>query len=60
MRCRANGRRSGPAMELVDVSGRTMTYHRAGDGPPLVLLHGGWSDGRAWRPQLGAWPTPST
>jgi pimeloyl-ACP methyl ester carboxylesterase len=29
-----------------------MAYHRAGAGPPLVLLHGGWSDGRAWRPQL--------
>lgn len=39
-------------MKLVDVGSRTMAYHRAGAGPALVLLHGGWSDGRAWRPQL--------
>jgi pimeloyl-ACP methyl ester carboxylesterase len=39
-------------VELVDVGGRRMAYHRAGAGAPLVLLHGGWSDGRAWRPQL--------
>jgi pimeloyl-ACP methyl ester carboxylesterase len=39
-------------MKLVDVGGRTVAYHRAGAGPALVLLHGGWSDGRAWRPQL--------
>lgn len=39
-------------MERVEVDGRTIAHHRAGDGPPLVLLHGGWSDGRAWRPQL--------
>lgn len=36
----------------VEVNGRTIAYRRAGDGPPLVLLHGGWSDGRAWWPQL--------
>lgn len=39
-------------MERIDIGGRSMAYHRAGHGPPLVLLHGGWSDGRAWRPQL--------
>ena len=34
------------------VAGRTVAYRRAGEGPPLLLLHGGWSDGRAWTPQL--------
>ena len=36
----------------VSVRGRTIAYRRAGDGPPLLLLHGGWSDSREWRPQL--------
>ncbi len=27
-------------------------YRKAGDGPPLVLLHGGLVDSRAWRDQL--------
>ena len=36
----------------VSVSGRTIAYRYAGDGPPLVLLHGGWSDSREWWMQL--------
>ena len=32
-------------MERVDVDGLTIAYLRAGDGPPLLLLHGGVSDG---------------
>ena len=39
-------------MESVTKGGRTISYHRAGSGPGLVLLHGGWSDGREWRYQL--------
>jgi len=39
-------------VERVDVAGRTISYRRAGEGPPLMLLHGAWSDSRAWRPQL--------
>jgi pimeloyl-ACP methyl ester carboxylesterase len=34
------------------VAGRAVAYRRAGAGPPLVLLHGGWSDGRQWAAQL--------
>jgi pimeloyl-ACP methyl ester carboxylesterase len=41
-------------VDSVQVRGRTVAYHRAGDGPPLLLLHGGWSDGREWAPQLEA------
>jgi len=39
-------------VELIDVGGRKLAYHRVGGGQPLVLLHGAWSDGREWRPQL--------
>lgn len=39
-------------MLAVEIGGRSMAYRRAGEGPPLILLHGGWSDGRAWFPQL--------
>ena len=41
------------ATELVEVDGLTIGYHRAGFGPPLVLLHGYVGDGLAtWRPQI--------
>ena len=39
-------------VSVVQVRGRRLAYHRAGAGPPLMLLHGGWSDGRDWQPQL--------
>ena len=39
-------------LESVTVGERTLAYRRAGSGSPLLLLHGGWSDGREWRFQL--------
>jgi pimeloyl-ACP methyl ester carboxylesterase len=39
-------------VDSVMVDGRRIAYHRAGSGPPLLLLHGGWSDGREWWLQL--------
>jgi pimeloyl-ACP methyl ester carboxylesterase len=36
----------------VDVDGLRIGYRRAGRGKPLLLLHGGFSDSREWRPQL--------
>jgi pimeloyl-ACP methyl ester carboxylesterase len=39
-------------MERVETPNGLIAYRRAGGGPPLVLLHGGWSDGRSWTPQL--------
>ena len=52
-----------------EVDGLTVAYEQAGSGPPLLLLllHGGFSDHRAWRRQLEglfercrviAWDTP--
>jgi pimeloyl-ACP methyl ester carboxylesterase len=37
---------------IVDIGGLPVAYREAGDGPPVVLLHGAWSDGREWRLQL--------
>jgi len=39
-------------VERVEVGALTIAYERRGDGPPLVLLHGGMSDHREWRRQL--------
>jgi pimeloyl-ACP methyl ester carboxylesterase len=38
--------------EEIDVEGLRITYRRAGEGPPLFLLHGGPTNGREWRAQL--------
>lgn len=39
-------------MDHIQVDALRIAFERAGDGPPLMLLHGGWSDSRAWRRQL--------
>ena len=39
-------------MNHVETHVGTVAYRRAGAGVPLVLLHGGLSDGRSWTPQL--------
>lgn len=40
-------------MEHVEVDGLRIAYERAGNGPPLVLLHGYVGDGvTTWRPQI--------
>lgn len=39
-------------MEEVEIKGLNIAYRSGGEGPPVVLLHGGPSDSRQWRRQL--------
>jgi pimeloyl-ACP methyl ester carboxylesterase len=39
-------------METIEAAGLRFAFERAGDGPPLVLLHGLPGDRRLWRRQL--------
>lgn len=39
-------------METIEAAGLRIAFERAGDGPPLVLLHGLPGDRRLWRRQL--------
>lgn len=41
-------------MPVVLANGLEIAYERVGQGPPLVLVHGGAVDSRMWRPQLAA------
>jgi pimeloyl-ACP methyl ester carboxylesterase len=41
-------------VEEIGVGGLTIKFRRAGNGPPLILLHGAFSDSREWRRQLDA------
>jgi pimeloyl-ACP methyl ester carboxylesterase len=42
----------GDGMDQIEVEGLRIAYQRAGEGPPLVLLHGNPLDSREWRRQL--------
>jgi pimeloyl-ACP methyl ester carboxylesterase len=41
-----------PELTRAEVNGHSVAYRDAGEGPPLVLLHGFLCDSRCWRPQL--------
>ena len=43
-----------PPLETVRAHGRAIAYRAAGDGPPLVLLHGIGSGSASWEAQLDA------
>lgn len=48
-----------PAPTLLDLDDQRIAFREtspAGDGPPLLLLHGGAVDSRLWGPQLDAFP----
>ena len=42
----------GAELTRAEVNGLSVAYRYAGEGPPLVLLHGFLCDSRCWRPQL--------
>jgi pimeloyl-ACP methyl ester carboxylesterase len=39
-------------MDQLEVEGLRIAYERAGEGPPLILLHGFVGDSREWRRQI--------
>jgi pimeloyl-ACP methyl ester carboxylesterase len=41
-------------MDHVDVAGTRIAYRLCGDGPPLLLLHGGLCDSRVWSAAIEA------
>lgn len=41
-------------MDTVEVCGLRLAFQRAGEGPAVVLVHGGTDDSRAWTPQVEA------
>ena len=41
-----------PELRSADVAGLSIGYRQAGEGAPLVLLHGFLCDSRCWMPQL--------
>ncbi|POX55295.1 alpha/beta hydrolase [Streptomyces sp. Ru71] len=41
-------------MATAQVNGLEVAYDRAGEGPPVVFLHGAGDDARLWQPQVAA------
>lgn len=39
-------------VQLVETGNLTIAYHRDGEGPPLVYVHGAAEDSRIWAPQF--------
>lgn len=39
-------------MGQIEIEGLRIAYERAGQGQPLLLLHGFFGDTHVWRPQL--------
>ncbi len=39
-------------MPIARLGALDVTYQRAGEGPPIVLVHGAGDDSRAWQPQV--------
>ena len=50
----SNGSPPGIEDLFLRVNGRRVHYRRAGDGPPVVLVHGGASDSRDWLNTMAA------
>ncbi len=42
------------SIDTVEVHGLSLAYRRTGHGPPVMFVHGGVEDSRAWTPQLDA------
>jgi pimeloyl-ACP methyl ester carboxylesterase len=40
--------------DRIRINGLEIAYERAGEGPPLLLVHGAAGDGRLWQPQLAS------
>lgn len=43
-----------PSLQTVSISGGHLAYRDAGNGQPVVLLHGGGLDNRMWDPQFAS------
>jgi pimeloyl-ACP methyl ester carboxylesterase len=47
-------------MEKAAIGEYSIAYKKQGQGPPLILMHGGFSDSRVWRKQIDAFSSEYT